>query len=68
MIAKDEPKSFDQKRRAGRGEFRVTCYKCGEEGHRAYECPQKVGDRRAIVVNEVKDSVIKPKQGESTIW
>ena len=30
----DEPKHVDQKRRIGRGEFKGTCYKCREVGHR----------------------------------
>ena len=52
--AKDEPKSIDQKRRIGRGEFTGTCYRGGEVGHISYECP-KDGDKRAAVVNEVEN-------------
>ena len=31
-----------EKRRKGGGEFRGTCYKCGEVGHRSFEYPKRV--------------------------
>ena len=65
LIAEDEPKPIDQKRRIGRGEFKGTCSKCHEEGHRSYECLQKIGDRRDTVMNEVEDH--EPKKGESLL-
>ncbi len=46
------------KKRIDRVEFKGKCYKCGEEGHKYFECPKIV-----VVVNE--KCVAKPKQGES---
>ena len=62
----DEPKVIDQKRRTRRCEFKGTCYRCGKEGHKDYECSQEVGDRR-VVVNEVEDSIIELEQGENLL-
>ena len=59
----DEPKHVDKKRRIGRSEFKGTCFRCHEEGHRSYEHLQKVGDRRTSIVNEVQDN--EPVKGES---
>ena len=61
----DEPKPIDQKQRIVQGEFKVTCFKCHEEGHKAYECLQKDGDGRVVVVDETKDQ--EPKQGENLL-
>ena len=45
LSVEDEPKPIDQsKRRTCRAEFKGTFYKCGEVGHRFYEC-SKASDR-----------------------
>ena len=61
--AEDEPKPIDQRKRIGQGEFKGTCFKFNEEGHRAYDCLWKDGDRRATIVDEIEDP--KLEQGES---
>ena len=69
----DEPKLVDQKIRTFKGEFKGTCYRCVKEGHRSYECLEKVGDRITVMVNDIEDSFIEPKWRKfdglvSTIW
>ena len=59
----DKPKLVDQKRRTSQGEFKGTCFKFHQEGHKSYECPQKDGDRSIVVLNKAEDQ--EPKQGES---
>ena len=53
--AEDEPKPINQRQRTSQGEFKGTCFKCHKEGHRAYECLQKDGDKRATIVDETED-------------
>ena len=49
--AEGEPKPIEQKRSIGGGGFRGNCFKCGQEGHRSFEC--LIG-RTTTVVNEVE--------------
>ena len=59
-----EPRPFDQKRRAGGGVFRGNCFRCGQEGHRSFECPIA---RTTAIVNEDVVPEIQPEQGESLL-
>ena len=49
LSVEGEPKLVDQKRRIGGGVFRGNCFRCGQEGHRSFECPIS---RKTTVVNE----------------
>ena len=46
----------------GRGGFIGNCFKCGQEGHRSFEC--LIG-RTTTFVNEVAVQDNQPEQGES---
>ena len=63
--AKDEPKHVEQKKRIGRGEFKGKCYKFCVEGHRSFQFSQRDCGRKVAMVNEMENSSIEPKQGES---
>ena len=62
--AEGEPKLVKQKRRIGGGGFRGNCFKCGQEGHRSFEC--LIG-RIATIVNEVEVQNSQHEQGESLL-
>ena len=59
-----ELKPIEQRRRIGGVVFRGNCFKCGQEGHRSFEC--LIG-RTTVVVNEVEVSDNQPEQGESLL-
>ena len=59
-----EPKPIDQKRRTGGGVFRGNFFRCGQEGHRSFECPIA---RTTTIVNEDAILESQPKQGESLL-
>ena len=59
-----EPKPIKWKRRIGGGGFKGNCFKCGQEGHRYFEC--SIG-RTTTVVNEVTVQDSQPEQGESLL-
>ena len=50
LSAEDEPKPVGQKRRIGRCDFKGTCFRCYEEGHRSYELLQKDGDLKNLLL------------------
>ena len=64
QIATDEPKPIEQRRRIGGDVFRGNCFRCGQEGHRSFECPIA---RTTAIVNDDAVPENQPEQGESLL-
>ena len=61
LSGESEPKPIEQRRRTGGGVFKGNCFKCGQEGHRSFEC--LIG-RIVSIVSEVEVQDSQTKKGE----
>ena len=60
LSVEDEPKPVDYNKRMGRSDFKGICFRCHEEGRRAYEC-HKDGIKSVDVVNKAINHINEPK-------
>ena len=71
QIVEDEPKPIEHSQRKGRAALNGTLFKCGEEGHGSFKCPnvdKKTGDRRVVLEHENVDFVNDLKKEEENLF